>query len=209
MGLRAHRLTGAAEWPRTRGMVLLGAVLLVSGCGWSAGGAAEAGSGSPDDIPAAAQAATVERVVDGDTIWVRVDTDVGPLPPATHKIRLLEIDAPETAGSPAGAQCGGEQATQFAHRHLAVGTEVFLVADVEDQDQYGRYLRYVWTGEGLFFNHAAVRTGRARAVLYEPNDAYIDQLRAAEAQARAASRGIWGEYCPVESSSAVMHNAAT
>lgn len=154
---------------------------------------------SADDLPAippAAQPATVDRVVDGDTIWVRVDEAGGRLPPATHKVRLLEIDAPETSGSPAGAECGGDQATAFAHRHLAVGTRVFLLHDREDQDRYERYLRYVWTSDGLFFNHEAVRTGHVSAVLFEPNDAYIDLLRAAEDEARGAGRGIWGEYCP-------------
>jgi micrococcal nuclease len=162
------------------------------------------GNGAPNapaaGIPDAAQAATVERVVDGDTIWVRVDEPGGRLPPATHKVRLLEIDAPETAQSPAGAECGGEEATAFANRHIPVGTEVFLLHDREDTDRYDRFLRYAWTSDGLFFNLEAVRSGRMRAVLFEPNDAYIEQLRAAEDDARGAGRGIWGEYCPAVSS---------
>ena len=169
----------------------LAVVVLVSGCADSE----PVSTGDLPGIPPAAQQATVDRVIDGDTIWVRVDEAGGRLPPAAHKVRLLEIDAPEVAGSPAGPECGGEEASGFAQRHLAAGTRVFLLHDREDQDRYGRYLRYVWTSEGMFFNHEAVRTGHVAAVLFEPNDAYIDLLRAAEDEARAAGRGIWGEYC--------------
>lgn len=147
------------------------------------------------DIPEQAQAAVVERVVDGDTLWVRVDEPGGALPAgATHKIRLLEIDTPETQGA-GGVECGGPEATAFAHKHLLVGSTVHLLADREDTDQYDRFLRYLWTDSGVFFNLEIVRQGLARAVLYEPNDEYIELLRTAEAHARHAGLGIWGEYC--------------
>lgn len=145
-------------------------------------------------VPPDAQPAVVDSIVDGDTMWVRIERAGGPLRAGErHKIRLLEIDTPETQ---AGAECGGAEATDFARRRLPVGSTVHLVADREDTDQYGRFLRYVWTSDGDFFNLDAVRTGHARAVLYEPNDAHIEQMRDAEAVARDAGRGIWGEYCP-------------
>jgi len=148
------------------------------------------------DMPPATQSGVVEKVVDGDTIWVRVDDPGGPLVhDATHKIRLLQIDTPETQHPEVGVECGGPQATAFAERHLAVGSTVHLLADRQDTDRYGRFLRYVWTDDGTFYNLEAVRTGHARAVLYEPNDRYIDVMRAAEAEARDAGRGIWGQYC--------------
>ncbi len=67
--------------------------------------------------------------------------------------------------------------------------------DVEDTDRYGRFLRYVWTEDGAFFNEFAVRHGHAEASLYEPNDRYIDRMRRAERQARNADRGMWGQPC--------------
>ena len=146
-------------------------------------------------IPAGAQQAVVERIVDGDTLWVRVDEPGGPLPAgATHKVRLLGIDTPETQG-PGGVECGGAEATAVAERHLLVGATVHLIADREDKDRYDRYLRYLWTDDGMFFNSQIVRDGLARAVLYQPNDAYIDRLRADEAEARDLRRGIWGDLC--------------
>jgi endonuclease YncB( thermonuclease family) len=134
-------------------------------------------------IPPEAHAAVVTRVVDGDTIWVRPQ-----LGGEQQRVRLLEIDAPETGGGP---ECYGAQATAFATAHLAVGSIVYLTADREDTDQFGRMLRYVWTADGTFFNEEAVRQGYARAVLFEPNDRFIGLIRDAEAEARRAGRGLW------------------
>lgn len=154
---------------------------------------------APDGVPAGAQAGVVEKIVDGDTLWVRIDEPGGPLPAgATHKIRLLEIDTPETVDPSRPVQCGGPEASAFAARRMPVGSTVHLVADREDVDQYGRYLRYAWTEGGSFFNLEAVRTGHARAVLYEPNDAHIELLRGAEAEARERGLGMWGEFCPAD-----------
>ena len=172
---------------------LLAALLALAACAPEAGGGTQTGAAAA--IPGGTQAGVVEKIVDGDTVWVRIDDPGGPLTAgATHKIRLLEIDTPEIGG-PDGVQCGGAEATEFAKRHLLIGATVHLLADRDDTDRYGRFLRYLWTDDGLFYNDAAVRSGHARAVLYEPNDAYIDQLRAAEAEARDAGRGIWGEHC--------------
>ena len=152
---------------------------------------------APPGVPAGAQAGVVEKIVDGDTIWVRVDEPGGPLAAgATHKVRLLEIDTPETVHPSQAVGCGGPEASAFAEQRMPVGSTVHLVADRQDTDQYGRFLRYVWTADGSFFNLDAVRTGHARAVLYAPNDAYIDVLREAEDRARSEGLGLWGAYCP-------------
>jgi micrococcal nuclease len=134
----------------------------------------------------------VAGIVDGDTIGVRVEQPGGPLRRGSHTLRLLEIDTPETFHPTVGVECYGPEASAFAARELPVGSQVWLLADQEDQDQYDRYLRYVWTGDGTFFNLQAVAKGYAEAVLYEPNDLYINQMYAAERKARAANRGLWG-----------------
>lgn len=155
-------------------------------------------TGTPADVPPGAQSAVVERIVDGDTFWVHRAASGGPLRSGErHKIRLLEIDSPETSHPELGRQCGGQEASDFAADLLPPGSTVWLAADVEDRDRYDRFLRYAWTADGAFYNEAAVRMGHARAVLYEPNDAYIDVMRAAEAEARGTARGIWGPPCSV------------
>jgi len=145
---------------------------------------------APEGVPEAAEQGLVEHVVDGDTIWVTT----GPSH-ARQKIRILEIDAPEINPPSGEAECGGIDAMVFARQELEVGSAVHLLADREDQDQYGRYLRYVWDEEGEFYNEKAVRLGHARAVLFGPNDLYIARMRAAESEARLAQRGIWAPSC--------------
>jgi endonuclease YncB( thermonuclease family) len=46
---------------------------------------------------------------------------------------------------------------------------------------------------GDFVNLQLVRAGAARAVLFEPNDRYIDHMLRAERKAGANDRGQWGE----------------
>lgn len=154
-------------------------------------------AGQPSGVPRGAQPGVVDKVVDGDTIWVRIhERDSGPLAAdATHKLRLLEIDTPETQHPTKGRECWGDEATAYTAERLAAGSRVWLLADKEDTDRYGRFLRYVWTDDGDFFNEQVVREGHARASLYEPNDRYIGRIRTAEAEARAQGRGMWGGRC--------------
>lgn len=136
----------------------------------------------PAGVPEEAQIATVTRHVDGDTLWL----EGGTLPAAaTASVRLLEIDAPE-----AGLGYSSE-AANFLKQELPIGASVYLLADRGDTDRFGRYLRYLWKENGEFFNEKAVRQGFAKAVMIAPNDRFISQIRAAEADAKAAGRGIW------------------
>jgi micrococcal nuclease len=152
----------------------------------SAGGVASISSSSPlrpPGLPVDAREATITRNVDGDTVWAQGGT----LPAGQEaKVRLLEFDAPEPN------LCFGSQASQFAAAQLPVGSTVYLLADRGDLDRYGRYLRYLWKADGEFFNDMAVRQGYAKAVMIAPNDRFISQIRAAEAEAKAANRGLWG-----------------
>jgi micrococcal nuclease len=136
----------------------------------------------PAAVPEEAQIATVTRHVDGDTLWL----EGGTLPPAaTSSVRLLEIDSPEP-----GVGYSSE-ASNFLKQELPIGATVYLLADRGDTDRFGRYLRYLWKQNGEFFNEKAVRQGFAKAVLIAPNDRFISQIRAAEADAKAARRGMW------------------
>jgi micrococcal nuclease len=154
---------------------------------------AAAGQGRPPAVPADTDRVIVDRVVDGDTIKVRA-SGAGSLPAGTSTIRLLEIDTPETKHPTEPVQCWGPEASAFAKQRFSTGETIWLQADEENTGTYGRYLRYAWTDEG-FYNHDAVYLGYAEAVLYEPNDRYINALRAAEADAHANDRGMWGPPC--------------
>ncbi|MGH8902929.1 MAG: thermonuclease family protein, partial [Egibacteraceae bacterium] len=80
--------------------------LVLAGCGTTTSLAPV-----PDGVPPEAQQAVVTRIVDGDTIWVRPK-----LGGQVQRIRLLEIDAPETDPDRGGPECYGAEATAFAER---------------------------------------------------------------------------------------------
>lgn len=156
-------------------------------------------SRDPAGVPDGVQAATVSKIVDGDTIWVSVSEPGGPLAAgADHKIRLLEYDSPEDTTT---TECGGPEATAALGSLIPVGSEVWLEADREDTDRYGRFLRYVYRSDGAFVNLVMVHRGWGEAVLYQPNDRYIERMRRAEEEARQADRGMWGPPCDADGSS--------
>lgn len=147
---------------------------------------------APAQVPAGAQLAEVVRHVDGDTLWV-TPLEAGPLATnASHAVRLLEVDAPESNTARYGhTECYGDEASAWIAERLPTGTRVWLEVDRDPTDRYDRALRYIWTEHGMI-NLELVEAGMARAVLYAPNDRHIDAMRAAERDARDAGRGLWG-----------------
>ncbi len=129
--------------------------------------------------------AVVTRVVDGDTIVVHVGG-------RDERVRLIGIDTPETVDPRKPVQCFGKEASAHTHELLPPGTVVRLERDVEPRDRYDRLLAYVYrVSDGLFVNLALARDGYAQLLTIAPNVSYVDQLRAAVADARRAGRGLW------------------
>jgi len=136
----------------------------------------------PDAGPAAV-AVPVTRVVDGDTIEVRLGGH-------SEDVRLIGVDTPETVKPDTPVQCFGERASHFTKRHLE-GQRVRLVFGVERRDVYGRLLAYVYLG-GRFFNPILVRRGLARSLTIPPNNHFAPRIRRLELVAARAGRGLWG-----------------
>jgi micrococcal nuclease len=134
--------------------------------------------------PAAIPDAIVVHVDDGDTIDVRVDG-------RTERVRYIGIDAPEIAHGGVGGMRGGLAAARL-NRALLGDWRVRLEFDRERRDRYGRLLAYVWRG-GAMINVEMVRRGYARALTIPPNVRYERWFSSAEAEARAAHRGLWGD----------------
>jgi micrococcal nuclease len=106
------------------------------------------------------------------------------------RVRLLGIDTPETVKPNAPVEPWGPEATEFTKRLTAEGN-VRLELDKRRIDRYGRSLAYVYVGDRLL-NEELVRAGLARVSVYPGDSATIERrLRAAEAEARKAERGIW------------------
>ena len=143
-----------------------------------------------DAVPEDAQRVTVVNVVDGDTINVEPQEDGLLATNATHTIRLLLVDTPETVHPNEPVACFGREASEFVNDQL-LGETVWLEADTADTDRYGRFLRHVWLEDGTNFNLELVRRGYADALLYEPNDRYWDQFSAAAEEAQDSDFGLW------------------
>jgi micrococcal nuclease len=141
--------------------------------------------GDGGDPPAAgggARTAQVVRVVDGDTIVVR-------LRGREERVRYIGVDTPESVKPRTPVQCFAERASAFNAR-LVEGRTVRLEQDVEARDRYGRLLAYVRAG-GLFVNAELVRRGYARPLTVPPNVRYADRFARLASQARASGTGLW------------------
>jgi micrococcal nuclease len=129
----------------------------------------------------------VRSVVDGDTLHL-VGVGAGPLTGGDHRVRLLEINAPETHGT---VECFGPEATKSLTRLTPVGSTVRVVADQQALDKYGRPLLYIWNADGTFVNEQLVRSGAAVVMFIPPNGRYLPVMRQAEQAARDEQAGQW------------------
>ncbi len=122
----------------------------------------------------------VTRVVDGDTIEVS----------SGQKVRYIGVNTPETVHPSKPVECFGHEASVF-NTNLVGGKAVRLVKDISETDKYGRLLRYVYLEDGTFVNLALVSGGFAQVNTYPPDVAHAAEFQAAQADARAAGRGLW------------------
>lgn len=144
-------------------------------------------------VPDAAERVVISKHTDGDTLHVvAVTTGVAMVAGVDTTVRLLEIDTPESVDPSSPDQCYSAKASNRLAQLLPIGSSAWVLPDKELLDPYGRTLLYLWTEDGTFVNLSMVEQGYARAVLYAPNDMYISEMRAAEAQARADGLGLWG-----------------
>jgi micrococcal nuclease len=157
----------------------LAAALLAALCA-AAVPAPVAAQRSPTDGPAAPRGSTTRcvltRISDGDTIEC---TPAG-------RVRLLGVDSPEGQQEPYGAAATAGLASLVPAR-----AALDLELDMQARDRYGRLLAYVWL-DGAMVNWLLVRRGWAVTLSYAPNRRYAPILAAAERQARAERRGLWG-----------------
>jgi micrococcal nuclease len=133
------------------------------------------GAASYIDTPERLPLLEVDRVIDGDTLDVRIGG-------TTARIRVFGLAAPER-----NERCGPE-ATEALRR--AAGTEVRLLQDRRVEDQYGRELRYVFTPDGRSIDGELVADGAAEA--WHDDGAYRDTLVRLEVKAKQSRAGcLW------------------
>ena len=125
---------------------------------------------------------TVVRVVDGDTIHVRIGARV-------EKVRYIGVNTPEVHHPTKGEEPGGREAAEV-NRRLIEGKTVRLELDVQERDRYGRLLAYVWVGD-VMVNAELVRLGYAQVMTVPPNVRYQQLFLKLQREAREAGRGLW------------------
>lgn len=137
---------------------------------------------------------TVTEAVDGDTIKIKMGDKI-------ETIRMIGVDTPETHDPRKAVQCFGKQASDYT-KNLLLNKQVRLESDPNDsdRDKYKRLLRYVYLGE-MLVNQELIKQGYAFAYTVFPFTK-LDDFRASEQEARAASRGLWAG-CQVNESSKI------
>lgn len=134
-------------------------------------------------------AATVVRVVDGDTVDVRIGG-------REERVRLIGIDTPETKQPDRPVECFGPEATAFTESLLPEGTTVRIERDVVGRDDFGRLLGYVYLlgddgSPNTFVNDEIVATGHAAPLSIPPNTTFAARFARSARDAEAADLGLW------------------
>jgi len=124
----------------------------------------------------------VVRIVDGDTIHVRVGDRV-------EKVRYIGINTPEVHHPRKGEEPGGRDA-MAVNRALVAGRQVRLETDVQARDRYGRLLAYVWIGDTMV-NAELVRRGYAQVMTIPPNVRHQALFLKLQREARDGGHGLW------------------
>ena len=123
--------------------------------------------------------AQVERVIDGDTITVRLDG-------VRDTVRLTGVNTPETRPPTQGVEPYGPQAGAY--------TTVRLVRDPADdqQDADGRIRRHVILASGVNGNATLRREGYGTVIRTFPYSRQRERLQL-DTQARRARQGRWAD----------------
>ena len=127
-------------------------------------------------------AGVVVRVVDGDTIHVRLGDRV-------EKVRYIGVNTPEIHHPTRGHEPGGDEALRV-NEELVSGKRVRLELDVQSRDRYNRLLAYVWVGD-VMVNAELVRRGFAQVMTIPPNVRHQGLFLRLERAARTEGRGLW------------------
>ncbi|KJS68698.1 MAG: hypothetical protein JL50_03190 [Peptococcaceae bacterium BICA1-7] len=181
--------------------LLLILIAVVSGCS----GLSPASNVSDQTLPQSQEAgqqparapllkAKVTRVVDGDTVHVRLNgTD--------QTVRLIGVDTPETVKPNSPVQPYGKEASGYTRSQLE-GKTVYIEKDVQDRDKYGRLLAYIWLDQptavsdleirGKLFNARLLLEGYAQILTIPPDVKYVDYFIGYQKEARDGNKGLWG-----------------
>ena len=138
----------------------------------------------------AQEQAEVVRIVDGDTIVVRIDDD-------DEKIRIIGINTPESVKPNSPVECFGEEASAYMRSLLQAGDFVNVSTDStqDTRDRNGRLLAHVFFGDENI-GEQMIQGGYAYEYTYRDPYIYQVEYKIAERDARNNNQGLWSsETC--------------
>ena len=120
--------------------------------------------------------AVIDRVIDGDTVDVRMYSDV-------HRVRLLNINSPEDNAATGVAECMGPKATAALVELLPKGSTVTSRYHSERYDRYDRLLAGIFVDDTLI-NAEMAREGLASPMVVGENTRFIEEVQSAETRGK-------------------------
>jgi len=130
------------------------------------------------------QTITCTRVVDGTVIILNNGEEVS----------LIGVDTPGKKHPNQPVEYFAEEALAFTVK-MVEGKEVRLEYDLQEKDQFGRRLAYVYLEDGTLLNAEIIKRGYGRTDTTFPFK-YRDQFSQYEKEAREDKRGQWSKRFP-------------
>ena len=149
-------------------------------------------SSSSKEVPKGSVKATVERVVDGDTMKLKLDKTK-----EVVTLRLLLVDTPESVKKGVDPQPYSIEASNFAKNTLKAGDTVYIEYDEGDKtEKYDRHLGYLWyysndNSNWQMFNETLISQGYARVGYIYSQKRHLDEFYKAQDYAKSNKLNIW------------------
>ena len=144
------------------------------------------------EIPKNSVKATVDRVVDGDTMKLKLDKTK-----EVVTLRLLLVDTPESVKKGVDPQPYSVEASDFAKSTLKSGDTVYIEYDEGNKtDKYDRHLGYLWyksnsDSKWQMFNEKLISEGYARVGYVYSQKRHLDEFYKAQDYAKSNNLNIW------------------
>lgn len=138
------------------------------------------------------QTATCTKVVDGDTLYIKIPDGTDP----HTKVRLWGVDTPEIAHGGQKAMYFGPEAAKFVRSEVGGKPVRVVLAPNDTRDRYNRLLAYIYYGQPEeMLNEQLLIEGLAYA---DPRFAHPWKERFLDLEARARRNrvGLWAKVRP-------------
>ena len=141
-------------------------------------------SSSSKEVPKGSVKATVERVVDGDTMKLKLDKTK-----EVVTLRLLLVDTPESVKKGVDPQPYSIEASNFAKNTLKAGDTVYI--EYDEGDKTDKYDRHLGNSNWQMFNETLISQGYARVGYIYSQKRHLDEFYKAQDYAKSNKLNIW------------------